>query len=273
MITLLSHWRAWMEAQGLSRRTIDERCATVRALLSMTHTTASTFAADDVIEYLRRDMAPASRTTYYSNLRAFTAWMVKTERRADDPLAKVPSPKRPKSLPRPVAPTLVEMMIRRARTKTGRAYVLLAAYAGLRVHEVAKIHGRDIDWFNDSIVVTGKGGKTARIPLHERLVVLAREMPRDDWWFPSPSRPGPVRAHAVSASIRRTMQTCGFDGKPHQLRHFYGTELVRAGVHLRVVQQLMRHESPATTAIYTQVDDEQLRAGIAALRPVERLAA
>ena len=151
--------------------------------------------------------------------------------------------------------------------------MLLAAYAGLRVHEVAKIHGRDIDWFNDSIVVTGKGGKTARIPLHDRLVVLARDMPRDDWWFPSPSRPGPVRSHAVSASIRRTMQTCGYDGKPHQLRHFYGTELVRAGVHLRVVQQLMRHESPATTAIYTQVDDEQLRAGIAALRPIERLAA
>lgn len=262
-----------MEAQGLSRRTIDERCATVRALLSMTHTTASTFGADDVIAYLRRDMAPASRTTYYSSLRAFTAWMVKTGRRADDPLAQVPSPKRPKSLPRPVDPTLVEAMIRRARTRTGRAYVLLAAYAGLRVHEVAKIHGRDIDWFNDSIVVTGKGGKTARIPLHDRLVVLARDMPRDDWWFPSPSRPGPVRSHAVSASIRRTMQTCGFDGKPHQLRHFYGTELVRAGVHLRVVQQLMRHESPATTAIYTQVDDEQLRAGIAALRPIERLAA
>lgn len=273
MTTLLSDWRAWMEAQGLSRRTIDERCATVRALLTMTTTTAGTFGPDDVIAYLRRDMAPASRSTYYSNLRAFTRWMVATDRRADDPLERVPAPKRPKSLPRPVDPSLVERMIRVARTSHGRAYVLLAAYAGLRVHEIAKIHGHDVDWYNDSIVVTGKGGKTARIPLHERLVVLARMMPRADYWFPSPARPGPIRSHAVSASIRRTMLSAGYNGKPHQLRHFYGTELVRAGVHLRVVQQLMRHESPATTAIYTQVDDEQLRDGIAALRPVERLAA
>ena len=43
-------------------------------------------------------------------------------------------------------------------------------------------------------------------------------------------------------------------------------ELVRAGVNLRIVQTLMRHESPATTAIYTDVNQEQQRAGIAALQ-------
>ncbi|MGO2669010.1 MAG: tyrosine-type recombinase/integrase [Microbacterium gubbeenense] len=83
---------------------------------------------------------------------------------------------------------------------------------------------------------------------------------------PSPARSGPVGPHAVSSAIRHSMLRVGLDGKPHQLRHSYGTELVRAGVNLRVVQQLMRHESPATTAIYTAVDDEQLRAGIATLR-------
>ena len=58
------------------------------------------------------------------------------------------------------------------------------------------------------------------------------------------------------------------------LRHFYGTELVRAGVNLRIVQTLMRHESLATTAIYTDVNQDQQRAGIAALQwPATTIAA
>lgn len=49
---------------------------------------------------------------------------------------------------------------------------------------------------------------------------------------------------------------------------------MRAGVNLRIVQTLMRHESPATTAIYTDVNVEQLRDGISRLHsPRERIAA
>lgn len=61
------------------------------------------------------------------------------------------------------------------------------------------------------------------------------------------------------------MIRAGFRGKPHQLRHYYGTELVRAGVHMRVVQSLMRHESSATTAIYTEIDFSQMQEGITRL--------
>ncbi|MGO2152196.1 MAG: tyrosine-type recombinase/integrase [Microbacterium gubbeenense] len=263
---VLEAWRAWQEAQGLSVRTITERLSTVSSLMRRTKCTPLTLQGEHIIAYLRREMSPASRATYYTSIRAFTVWMKRTNVRLDDPIDQVPSPKRPKNLPRPVDPTLIEAMIRGARKRVTRTYILLATYAGLRVHEMAKIHGRDLDWFNDSIVITGKGGKTARLPLHDRLIVEARDYPRDDYWFPSPARSGPVGPHAVSSAIRHSMLRVGLDGKPHQLRHSYGTELVRAGVNLRVVQQLMRHESPATTAIYTAVDDEQLRAGIATLR-------
>lgn len=276
---MLTAWRAWQEAQGLSQRTIEERIATVDRLLRASGATPLTLSPDDVIAFLRHQhLSPSTRSTYHTSIRAFTKWMQRTGRRVDDPVELTPSPRRPKSIPRPVDGELVEAMLRGARKRTTRTYVLLAAFAGLRVHEIAKFSGRHVDPYTQTFIVVGKGGKIARLPMHPLLVEEARHYPADDWWFPSPSRQGPVRSHAVSKSIRDSMRRAGYDGKPHQLRHFYGTELVRANVHLRVVQELMRHESPATTAIYTRIDDAQLRAGIAklpfaaALRPLESAA-
>lgn len=69
----------------------------------------------------------------------------------------------------------------------------------------------------------------------------------------------------MSKAIHQSLQRAGVVATPHQLRHYYGTSLARNGVNLRVVQQLMRHESLATTQIYVQVDAEQMRAGVATL--------
>jgi integrase/recombinase XerD len=155
-------------------------------------------------------------------------------------------------------------MTHRRRT---RAYIRLGAYQGLRVHEIAKVRSEDIDVHGGSMTVTGKGGKTALLPLHDEVWELARNMPRTGWWFPSPNRPGHhVDGRAVGKAISDAMQRAGIaSGKAHRLRHYFGTELVRSGVNLRIVQTLMRHESPATTAIYTRVTLEEERAGLAAL--------
>jgi Phage integrase family len=45
----------------------------------------------------------------------------------------------------------------------------------------------------------------------------------------------------------------------HRCRHVYATRLLRSGVNIRVVQQLMRHASLQTTAAYTAVDEDELR--------------
>jgi site-specific recombinase XerD len=71
--------------------------------------------------------------------------------------------------------------------------------------------------------------------------------------------------------MRRAKLRAGIDNERltgHSLRHSYGTELVRAGVDLRTVQELMRHESLATTQIYTAIDEEQMRYGINRLGPM-----
>jgi len=228
-----------------------------------------TFTPEHIQEFLAAEMTPATRATYHASIRAVCLWMQRTGQRADNPADRTPRPKRPKSRPRPINNAQLVAVLDAANRQRTRTYILFAALAGLRVHEIAKLRGEDIDPYTGVLTVIGKGGKVARIPLHESLMTEARRYPTQGYWFPAYStqtRRPHVGSHAVSAAIGGAMARAGIVGQAHQLRHFYGTELVRAGVNLRIVQELMRHESPGTTAIYTRVDDDQMRAGIAQLR-------
>ena len=156
-------------------------------------------------------------------------------------------------------------MLRLVNRRRTRAMILLAAFAGLRVHEIAKIRGEDFDPAAGSLIVTGKGGKTARLALEDALVEeLVATMPRTGWWFPGYGEHAdrPITSRAVSHAISGVMKRAGmYNGKPHQLRHFYGTTLVEEGVNLRIVQKLMRHSSVASTQIYTGVTFAQQQVG------------
>jgi len=64
----------------------------------------------------------------------------------------------------------------------------------------------------------------------------------------------------------RLFKANGIEGSLHRARHTYATTLLRTGANIRVVQELMRHKSLSSTAIYTGVDEEELRNGIAGLQ-------
>lgn len=72
-------------------------------------------------------------------------------------------------------------------------------------------------------------------------------------------------ANTVSQIIGNTFRRAGIRCSARQLRHWFGTNTLRAAGNLRVAQELLRHASVATTALYTQVDDTERRAAILAL--------
>lgn len=270
MNTTLARWREWQESQGLAERTIRERAVVIRHLLAHTGAGPLTLTPEHIIAYTARPgISATSKGTYHATIRAYCAWLVRTGQRTDDPSARTPRPKRPKGRPRPIPDNQLSALLTRVNRRRTRMMILLAALAGLRVHEIAKIHGRDVDLTNGVLTVTGKGGKTAMIPLHDQIIREAATFPSDGYWFPSYPAQHPHLPHltpsAVGAAIAKTMRRAGIPGKAHQLRHWYATTLLGNGVDLRIVQELMRHESPATTAIYTQVHFTQQREGIARL--------
>lgn len=136
--------------------------------------------------------------------------------------------------------------------------ILLAAFAGLRVHEIAKIRGEDVDPMALTLRVTGKGKLTATLSIHPLLIEEAKGMPRRRWWFPAnvTRRGEHVHRKAVTDIIGQAMERAGIPGgTAHRLWHWYGTRLVADGTDLRAKQTLLRHANLNTTAIYSQVSD------------------
>ncbi|QOT19751.1 tyrosine-type recombinase/integrase [Paenarthrobacter sp. YJN-5] len=266
--SVLTIWGVWQAAANLSQRTINERTAVIRHLLTFSQCGPYELTPEHIVLYTTRPgLKDSTRATYHSTITAYGDWLVKTGRCKRNPAHQAPSPKRRRGLPRPVKDDDLPHILEAANRRRTRMMILLGVLAGLRVHEIAKFAGEDIDWDNLSMVVTGKGGKTAYLPLHPILAEEAVHFPREGAWFPAYGRTGTIGARAVSKAIKSAMNRAGVKGKPHMLRHHFGTTLLRNGANLRVVQELMRHESIATTQIYTQVTTNEMREAVNSLTP------
>lgn len=262
---VVAEWLEWMNAQGLSVRTITERSTFVARLGDPLSATREELLA----ELGRPEISNSTRRTYRNHLKAFYAWAVNMGYVDENPVEKLPNPRIPRSRPHPITPEDLQVLVQTPMRRRTRAMILLAVYQGLRVHEIVKLRGEDIDHRVSTLTVAGKGGVIARLPLSDVIRELAGTMPQTGYWFPSAN--GHVRANSASDTIGKAMRRAGVQASAHSLRHYYGTQLLRRGTNLRVVQELMRHANLATTAIYTEVDESQMRAAIdmlAALHPV-----
>ncbi|MBO0866253.1 MAG: tyrosine-type recombinase/integrase [Mycobacterium sp.] len=264
---LLAEWEL-AQSRRRSPRTIQARSLTVQLLARRQAVDPVTADWQSIARFLD-DPAFSRGTvlTYFSALRAWYGWLVRQGVRADNPTDRLEKPTAPRRYPRPISTEELGRVLRRANRRRTRAMVILGAYEGMRVHEIAKIRGQDFHAGGTILEVTGKGGHTAPLPVHHVVAELRTGFPRIGWWFPSYADPAvPVTAKNVSAVISGAMHRAGVDGTGHQLRHWYGTTvLTTAGGNLRVAQQAMRHGSIASTAIYTLISDEQVRAAVSAL--------
>jgi integrase/recombinase XerC len=106
--------------------------------------------------------------------------------------------------------------------------------------------------------VTGKGGKTRRVPIHPALEPRLGRV--RGWAFPSPVRPG--RAVTPDYVSNRLGVVLPAPWGPHSLRHRFATQAYRNTHDIRAVQQLLGHARPETTARYTLCDDDALMAAV-----------
>ena len=261
----MTHGGAWvgeMRARNFTDRTITTWTEDVCRCSKWCGVPAEQLSRDDIVAYLGQEhFSAGTRAAYFSGLHAWTSWLHETGRRDDDPMAGLHSPRRRRGVPHPVPESEVRRLLAATLTINSRAMILLAAYAGLRVSEIAKFRGDDISC--DELHVVGKGGKDCWLPTHPLVWTHAQIMPLQGWWFPSPTRPGcPINGKSVSIRLSEVMHRNGVQGSAHWLRHSFGTRLLAGGADLLTVAQLMRHESVATTQIYIQVADGSARDAI-----------
>jgi len=207
-----------------------------------------------------------------SALRGFLAFAAAEA--GEGAVPRLKSPKRPRSVPRPVSPTeavaLAEEVGEDARAEwiaaRDFALLLLLYGSGLRVAEALGLTGAALP-LGAAITVTGKRNKTRVVPLLPRvrdaiehyLALSPHAVVRGEPLFRG-ARGGPLNGEVIRRVVRRARVRLGLSDRttPHALRHSFATHLLGRGADLRALQELLGHASLSSTQIYTSVDAAHL---------------
>lgn len=231
--------------------------------------TLSDAAAEDLIQrylvYLvaHRDASRSYHNQAVSALRFLFETVLERPRLA----VRIPRPKKRRKLPDVLSPDEVARMLDKPRNLKHRALLVLLYSAGLRVSELVRLRPGDLDEDRGLLRVRGgKGGKDRNTLLARRALDAVRDYqaayPTDRWLFPGVRADRHLTTRSVQRVVTRTARAAGIRKRvtPHTLRHSFATHLLEGGTNLRIIQELLGHNSARTTQIYTHVAQTALQA-------------
>ena len=251
----------YLSALGRRPRTIESRRTMLYRVQHATGQSLTTITREQLEDYLESLTAPATKRVYLAHLRGFYRWAVDEQLITTDPTRRVVAPKIPKAVPRPMSEGDLSRALSDAPPNV-RAWMILAAFGGLRACEIALVRGEHVVRGATPYLILPetKGGGAATVPLAD--VVLA-ELDRWPTTGPLWQASGPMHYQVISRKVNAHLRSHDIRSGLHSLRHRFGTQAyISTGHDLRQTQELMRHASPATTAVYTQLDP---RGGAAAV--------
>jgi excisionase family DNA binding protein len=142
--------------------------------------------------------------------------------------------------------------------------ILAALNTGMRKNEILTLKWNDVDLKERTILLTmTKNGKNRKIPINELLSAVLEHLKREtrnEYVFPGPKG---QRLSTVQRAFAGACQRAGISGlRFHDLRHTFGTRLIRKGVDIVTVQNLLGHYSVTVTQRYTHTDGGQKREAV-----------
>jgi site-specific recombinase XerD len=231
-----------------------------------------------------REAVAATVARKLAALRAFYRTLREHGYVEQNPVDLIPSPKRPRTLPKVLRPDELAALLDRIPAATplelrDRALLEVAYGSGLRAEELVNLDVTSVDFDGEELRVEGKGSKTRFVPAGEpSLRAVARYLERarpalasgdgDPALFLSKSG-----RRLSTSDVRRRLRVwarhAALHGgvSPHALRHSFATHLLEGGADLRAIQELLGHASISTTQIYTRVESARLKSAYARSHP------
>jgi len=219
-----------------------------------------------------------------ASLRSFYKFLKTHNYREDDPAIHIPAPKIGKKLPKVLPEADVRKLLRTnvaGRSDVQRlrdhAIMELLYASGVRRAEVAGINLNDVDLRRRTILVTGKGNKQRIVIINATTAraiadyLAHRPRSHDEALFlgRSGKRLTPRHIWHIFHSIYK-ISGLRLAASPHTLRHSFATHLLEHGVDLVTIQELLGHQSLATTQIYTNVSFEHKKRAYDEAHPRDR---
>ncbi|MBR4585457.1 MAG: tyrosine recombinase XerD [Bacteroidales bacterium] len=243
--------------------------------------------SDDIARYLtvragagNAALSKRSQARLLSALRSFFDWLILEGERKDNPCDRIDAPKLGRYLPAVLSVEEVTAILESVDTATGdwralrdRAILEILYGCGLRVSEACGLLISHVYLQEGFVRVVGKGNKERLVPLGEvaadafaRYLEVrppAAEAAFDDVAFLNKNG-HPLSRVAIFNLVKKQALVAGVNKEisPHTFRHSFATHLIENGADLRVVQEMLGHESILTTEIYTHIDAATWQAAV-----------
>lgn len=210
-----------------------------------------------------------------STLRSFFKFCLKENIIIKDPMNLIETPKLDKNLPKIIYSEDLEKLLETPDLSTPlglRDYVILETFysTGIRVSELINIKISDINFYDRTIKILGKGNKERYVLFGS---VLSKKLDnyinngrnkllknKNDYLFLNKNG-NKLTSKGIEFIIDKNVKLSGLNYKitPHTLRHTFATDMLNNGADLKTVQELLGHENLSTTQIYTHVSNEHLK--------------
>ena len=270
----------------LSPNTVASYSAEVTSFLEFLGGKAPTGCTpDDVSAYLASRsevLSKRSQAHALSALRCYFDFLVLEGERKDNPCDKVDAPKLGRYLPQVLSVEEVSAILDSVSADSpvgarDRAALEVLYGCGLRVSELCGLRLSRVDFDKKFLSVVGKGDKERLVPVGDAALEAL-----SDWldFRPVPAAGAedyvflnrfgePVSRVSMFKMVKRRAMEAGVrkDISPHNFRHSFATHLVENGADLRVVQEMLGHESVLTTEIYTHIDSRTWQENILSHHP------
>ena len=255
-----------MQLHGYSARTQTSYLGAVKGLAGHYHRSPETLTQDELRAYFlylvkERGVARSTLMIHLSGIRFFFEKTLKQQWHIFD----LVRPKKRKKLPVVLSTDEVRRLLRLVQNPAVRIALTVIYACGLRLSEGLHLKVQDIDSSRMLLWVrNGKGGKDRCVPLPERLLEMLREywkLRRPHlYFFASLKNREPLSATTLQKTFKIALIESQIhkEASIHTLRHSYATHLLERGINLRVIQELLGHQSPQTTARYTHLTDKGL---------------
>lgn len=254
---LLDHYITSQQRRGLTETTLI-RYEDILRRFELHCGGVGTATRDDVNAFLDScRISMPSRGLYLTVIGVFYRWCVAEGLAETDPTTGIPRPLVRRRLPRPIDDAGLARGLAVAGVRM-RCWILLGALEGLRAKEIAGVHGEDVQPFRDPpllVVAKGKGDHMRAVPLHDDVLAALKDygLPiRGPIWRRRDGRE--VTGLDVTKQVAyHFRQRAGVEATCHNLRHWFATQMYAKTRDIRLVQELLGHQDPATTAKYTRI--------------------
>lgn len=238
-----------------------------------------TFVLDYILDLKSHSYAEATVARKVAAVKSFFSFLQAEGTVKANPTETLASPKVGKSLPKPLTvqeiDELLEQPLRRnsPEAKRDRAMLELMYATGLRVTELVSLDLKDLqlDSDNPHVRMLGKGNRERQLPLFDTAAQEVSQYIKEGRAKLVGNRPETAvfvnrRGERLTRQgfwliLKGYAAVAGIQGRvtPHTLRHSFATHMLRGGMDIHKVQELLGHANISTTQVYTQVSREHIR--------------